>query len=112
MDENRRRNPHLYEVDDVNGLDYFGADDLLGFEAMDLAKMGTGLLSGFGGMFGGGGGGGAATGAQAQNAQAAADARRLEDEKRKAEQSANNMKIALGVGGALAAVVLFVVTRK
>lgn len=102
-----------YDEDDEGSLDYFGVDELIGFEAMDLAKMGTGLLSGFGGMFGGGGGAAGAGGAQTQNAQVAAmERQKLEDDKRKAEQSANNMKIALGVGGGLAAVVLFVVTRK
>lgn len=73
----------------------------IGFEYMDLAKAGAGLMSGFGGMFSGGGGGGGGA-AQQTAAQAAAEKQRLEDEKRRAEQSAMTMKIALGVVGGVA----------
>lgn len=97
----------------------FGSDTAVGFDLMSLAKVGTGLLSGAGGMLTGGllsGGGQAAPAGQtapaqgsfgmtqAQQQQAAYERARLEEDRRKAEQSASNTKIALGVaGGALVA---------
>jgi hypothetical protein len=77
----------------MSEFDLLGAEDVVGFDYMQLLSGAGGLLSGAGGMFSGGGGG-----AQPAAA-AAAEKQRLEEEKRKAEASARNMKIALGVTG-------------
>jgi hypothetical protein len=67
----------------MSGLDYLSADYIGAFDYMSLLKGAGGLLSGFGG----GGGGGDDKGA--------AERARLEEQRRQAEKSASNMRMAL-----------------
>ena len=83
----------------MTGLDLLGADEI-GLDWLQMAKGAAGALQGAGGLFSGSGGGGGGASQAAQ--QQALERQRMEEEKRRAEQSASRMKIALGVGGALA----------
>ena len=78
----------------MTGLDFLGST--LGVEGMDIAKMFGGLLSGAGGMM--------APGKKDDKGDKAAaeKLKQLEEDKRKAEQSAGTLKTGLKVGGALA----------
>lgn len=76
-----------------DGLDSLGCEDEVGFDAMSLLKGAGGLLSGFGGMFGGddkGGGG-----------KADAEKQMLQMQAKQAEQSAQTMKMILIAGAAI-----------
>lgn len=82
-------------------LDFLGAT--IGMEGMDIAKMFGGLLQGTGGLLSAG---------QKKDDKGAAEKLKLEEEKRKAEQSAATMKTALIAGGAVAVTALGVLLFK
>jgi hypothetical protein len=78
----------------MSGLDSLGATEI-GIDGFDVAKMFGNLISGTGGILSAGGK------KQDGNAQAVAERARLEEEKRKADESAKQMKtIAINVGAA------------
>ena len=90
--------------DSMSGLDNLGCEDEVGFDAMSLLSGAGGILSGFGGMFGGGGGGSGKPDAQAQI---------LQMQKQQAEQAAQNLKLMLAVGAAIVgAGIIVMVTKK
>lgn len=75
------------------GVGNFNGFDVLGVELLDLAKGAAGLFSGAGGLMSGSG--------KKDDAAATLERQRLEEERRRADASAAQNRLYLGVGAAV-----------